>query len=202
MQIVRFGLGKSARLGWPAAVVLGAAALSAGMLFESVGSSSFVSRGQVASSQPGHLVGRAAVIDGDTVEIKGRRIRLHGIDAPESRQTCQDAKGHAWRCGAVAANALDQFIAVSRPLRCDLVDRDRFGRFVGNCTRADGADVAAWLVFNGHALDWPRYSKGAYAAQQKSARAEKAGIWSGTFETPWDWRARNRSASHSTSVTP
>src|SRR5687768_6525455 len=82
------------------------------------------------------LVGRAAVIDGDTIEIQGERIRLNGIDAPESKQLCKNEKGEPYRCGAMAARALDEFLAASRPTRCEFVERDRYGRFVGNCSRA------------------------------------------------------------------
>lgn len=136
------------------------------------------------------ITGRASVVDGDTIEISGERIRFNGIDAPESRQRCKDAVGAEYRCGKVAANALSAFLAASRPTRCRFVERDRYGRFVGDCYRADGKSVAAWMVRNGHALDWPKYSDGAYAADQARARSARAGMWQGEFEAPWEWRAR------------
>ncbi|WP_246804836.1 thermonuclease family protein [Mesorhizobium mediterraneum] len=140
---------------------------------------------------PSVMEGRASVIDGDTVEIKGKRIRFNGIDAPESRQYCSDAKGFEYPCGRRAAQALDKFLAASRPLRCSFVDRDRYGRLVGNCDRADGRSVQRWLVEQGLALDWPRYSNGAFAAEQVSAKAARRGVWQGRFDQPWDWRAAN-----------
>ncbi|PAQ09817.1 succinoglycan biosynthesis protein exoi [Mesorhizobium temperatum] len=139
----------------------------------------------------GPMKGRASVIDGDTVEIAGQRIRFNGIDAPESRQYCDDAKGFDYPCGRRAAQALDEFLAASRPLHCSFVDRDRYGRLVGNCNRADGRSVQKWLVEQGLALDWPRYSNGAFAAEQVSAKAAHRGVWQGRFDPPWDWRAAN-----------
>ncbi|MER9615594.1 thermonuclease family protein [Mesorhizobium sp. M0207] len=140
---------------------------------------------------PAPIAGVASVIDGDTIEIHGQRIRFNGIDAPESRQYCGDAKGVEYPCGRRAANALDTFLAASRPVHCSFVTWDRYGRFVGDCRRADAASVAGWMVEHGQALDWPRYSHGAYAAQQAKAEAAKVGIWAGTFQAPWDWRAEH-----------
>nr|WP_246684426.1 thermonuclease family protein [Mesorhizobium sp. M5C.F.Ca.ET.164.01.1.1] len=131
------------------------------------------------------------MIDGDTVEIAGQRIRFNGIDAPEGRQYCDDAKGFEYPCGRRAAAALDTFLAASRPLHCTFVDRDRYGRLVGDCERADGRGVQQWLVEQGLALDWPKYSSGIYASQQAAAKAAKRGIWAGTFQEPWDWRAEH-----------
>jgi endonuclease YncB( thermonuclease family) len=105
------------------------------------------------SPQP--LAGVAPVIDGDTIEIHGQRIRFNGIDAPESAQQCDDAKGFRYQCGAKAGAALDGFLAASRPVTCEFVAWDRYGRFVGDCRRADGTSVAAWMVEHGQALDWP-----------------------------------------------
>lgn len=137
------------------------------------------------------VTGVASVIDGDTIEIHGQRIRFNGIDAPESKQYCDDAKGFEYPCGRRSAEALDGFLAASKPLQCTFVTWDRYHRFVGECRRADGASVAAWLVEHGQALDWPRYSQGAYAAQQAKAQAAKVGLWVGNFEAPWDWRAEH-----------
>lgn len=138
------------------------------------------------------LVGRASVIDGDTIEIHGERIRFNGVDAPESSQLCKDGGGKDYRCGAKSADALATYLAASTPTKCEFVERDQYGRFVGDCSRADGSSVQRWLVNNGHAMDWPRYSRGAYAAEQKAAEAKKVGIWQGEFKPPWEWRAAQR----------
>lgn len=75
------------------------------------------------------VVGQASVIDGDTLEIHGTRIRLWGIDAPESSQLSRDEDSLPYGCGAEAANELDSFIA-GRPVSCEPVGRDVYGRTV------------------------------------------------------------------------
>src|SRR6516225_2766413 len=78
------------------------------------------------------LIGQASIIDGDTLEIHGTRIRLWGIDAPESSQLCRDEDSSQYRCGAQAANDLDAYIA-RRPVNCMPVNLDRYGRTVATC---------------------------------------------------------------------
>ncbi|KQM34589.1 nuclease [Rhizobium sp. Leaf68] len=129
------------------------------------------------------ITGRASVIDGDTIEINGVRIRFGGIDAPESRQICENAAGKAYRCGQASANALHAFLAKSRPTTCTATGSS-YDRVVGYCVRADGADVNVWMVRNGHAIDWPKYSGGRYAFEQAEAQAARAGIWAGAFDQP------------------
>ena len=131
------------------------------------------------------IVGVASVIDGDTIEIHGQRIRFWGIDAPESSQLCL-IQGKPWRCGQRAALALSDWIG-RRTVACNERGRDRYRRVVAVCTVA-GEDVAVWLVRLGWALDWPKYSKGKYAKQEDEAAAAKVGIWQGQFQMPWEWR--------------
>ncbi len=137
------------------------------------------------------LIGQASVIDGDTIEIHGARVRIFGIDAPESDQLCHDAHSRPDRCGQKASNALFDFID-RRPVECVEVDRDRYKRVVSGCT-VGGTDIADWLVRNGLALDWPQYSKGGDAATQAEAKREQRGIWAGSFKEPLTYRACRRS---------
>jgi endonuclease YncB( thermonuclease family) len=134
------------------------------------------------------VTGRASVIDGDTIEIHGERVRLFGIDAPESRQLCTVA-GEPYRCGQQAALALADHL-VKRTVRCQERDRDRYGWTVAVCFVGD-EDVQAWLVEPGSALPFRKYSL-SYVAEEDAARAAGRGIWRGTFEAPWEWRAARR----------
>ncbi len=150
---------------------------------------------EISQAQPGFeesVVGSPSVVDGDTIDIHGERIRFNGIDAPESSQLCLDEIGSKYRCGAVSANALADFLSTSLPVACTFVDRDRYGRFVGDCYLANGKSVQEWMVSSGHALDWPRYSGGKYATLQAEAKNDHRGVWKGDFQEPWNWRAENK----------
>ena len=134
------------------------------------------------------VTGRASVTDGDTLEIRDVDIRLHGIDAPESAQTCI-AGGQRWPCGRRSANALAAKIDRGT-VRCEGRDRDRYGRLIAVCY-AGGTDLNAWLVRNGWALAYRRYSRD-YVPEERQAQAEGAGIWRGEFVAPWEWRRGQR----------
>jgi endonuclease YncB( thermonuclease family) len=138
------------------------------------------------SAYSGDLAGQASIIDGDTLEIHGTRIRLWGIDAPESSQLCRGDDSVQYRCGAKAANGLDAFIA-SRPVSCLPISLDRYGRTVATCS-VGGADLGDWLVRNGLALDWPQYSKRKYESAQGDAEQAGRGMWAGSFVEPWLFR--------------
>jgi endonuclease YncB( thermonuclease family) len=147
------------------------------------------------------ITGQASVIDGDAIEIHGQRIRLWGIDAPESDQLCRDDDSNLYHCGQRAAAALATLLfAVRRPVTCSHMGQDRYERTVAVChLGSPGPDIGQWLVSNGRALDWPQYSKGRYEAAQKGAEEAGRGIWAGSFVEPWKYRAcRNTGSAIST----
>jgi endonuclease YncB( thermonuclease family) len=135
------------------------------------------------------IVGVASVIDGDTIDIHGTRIRLHGIDAPESQQECAAPDGKAWRCGQQAALALSEEIGRGL-VSCAPQGRDRYGRTIAVCSLG-GADLNRWLVLAGWAVAYRHYSQD-YVRDEEAAKAAKRGIWVGAFTMPWDWRAEKR----------
>lgn len=129
--------------------------------------------------------GRASVIDGDTIEIRGERIRLASVDAPESRQTCLDAKGRAWRCGQQAALALSDKIGRS-PIVCLSEGRDQYDRILGECS-VSNVSLSAWLVKNGWAVPYSDRVSRHYPAARR-AQGARRGIWAGIFQRPSGWR--------------
>jgi endonuclease YncB( thermonuclease family) len=129
------------------------------------------------------------VIDGDTMDVDGQRVRLWGVDAPEGKQSCT-RDGMAWLCGQEAGKALRELVS-GQDVTCREVDRDRYKRSVAVCS-AGGTEINAWLAREGWALDYRQYSKGAYAEAEKEAREAKRGLWAGTFDKPWDWRRKKR----------
>lgn len=143
-----------------------------------------------AQAEPA-LAGRASVIDGDTIDIRGTRVRLHGIDAPETGQPCTTRAGHQWRCGQQAALALDEHIG-SRPVRCERRDIDRYGRIVAECFLGEQS-LNRWMVRHGWAVAYRQYSLD-YVQDEDRARQEGRNIWSGRFDMPADHRRAPRAA--------
>ena len=105
------------------------------------------------------------MIDGDTIDIDGKRIRFHGIDAPEMKT--QD--------GVLAATALSRLIA-NRPVSCEDTGERTYKRIVAICS-VEGKDIAAEMVRLGWAWDWPKFSGGHYKPQELEAWQAKRGMW-------------------------
>lgn len=132
------------------------------------------------------IAGQASVIDGDTIEIHGQRIRLEGIDAPESGQRCIDLmSGVEIRCGQRAAFHLADMLG-RHTVTCIESGRDRYKRVLARCD-VGGRDVGAEMVRAGWAMAYTRYSR-EYEPQEAEARAVGVGIWATEFVAPWDWR--------------
>ena len=136
------------------------------------------------------LAGKASVHDGDTVTLHGTSIRLNGIDAPEAEQLCRGDDSLPYPCGQIATKALSEFLA-GRDLNCVDLDDRSFARTIAVCSLGN-TDIADWMVRNGYALDWPKYSKGGYAAAQAEAKLNGRGMWAGSFVEPWKYRACKR----------
>lgn len=134
------------------------------------------------------VVGEARVIDGDTIEVAGERIRLHGIDAPEARQTCVIA-GQRWRCGESATLALEHEVE-GHSVTCRGKKRDRYGRIIAVCYAGEN-DLNALMVRDGWALAYRRYAKD-YVTEETEAQNAFRGMWRGQFVPPWKWRRNIR----------
>jgi endonuclease YncB( thermonuclease family) len=182
------------------------------------------------------IIGVPRVVDGDTLEVSGTRIRLYGVDAPESKQLCTHRNGQEYACGApllptppgqatgtstgscyhvlhasglccgapvpdpvitfvhvpsgscalsstghaAFAGACHAGIESKRALqqrigqgavRCEVKNRDQYGRTVAVCFRGSD-DVNAWMAANGEAVAYSEYSKD-YTTLEKGARADR-----------------------------
>jgi len=132
------------------------------------------------------LTGRANVIDGDTLDIHGERIRILDIDAPEFTQLCRLHASNNWKCGMHVALALYNWIG-TRIVTCESDRLDRYKRHLARCA-VDDQDVATWLAENGWAVPYRDCKCEVVRAAADRAKAARLGIWAGEFELPWDWR--------------
>ena len=142
--------------------------------------------------------GKAGVVDGDTIVVDGKKVRLEGIDAPEAGQRCTHKNGRTWRCGLAATKLVIRAIG-EREVTCSIVGRDRYNRRLGQCwileRRPSGkwaaSDLNAHLIKKGLALAYQKYSV-RFAALEELAREDRTNMWSGKFNAPWDHRAERR----------
>ena len=132
------------------------------------------------------LIGPALVIDGDTIEIAGRRIRLEGIDAPETHQMCQTAHGEPWPAGRIAATYLERTVR-AHLVNCHTMGEDGYGRILARCS-ANGRDINAAMIRTGMAWAFRKYSK-IYIEDEAIARRAGAGVWAAHCRTAWEYRA-------------
>jgi endonuclease YncB( thermonuclease family) len=136
------------------------------------------------------IVGVPRIVDGDTVQIGTSKIRLEGIDSPETDQLCLDHEGKRWTCGIEARDRLIQKAGSGKIWTCHTNSVDRYGRALASC-EVEGLNINRWLVQTGWALSFVRYSH-KYDSDERAARDAKAGLWSGAFIAPWDWRSRTK----------
>ena len=140
------------------------------------------------------IIGKANVTDGDTIKINDQKIRLFGIDAPETKQFCKEVYlsflifnfKRDYKCGEKSTNALKKKIK-DKKIRCLIQDKkDRYRRNIGICYLKK-QDINSWLVKNGYAIAYRKYSK-KYIIDEQYAEDNKLGIWQGTFMEPEKWR--------------
>ncbi len=140
-----------------------------------------------ADDRPASLTGPAKVLDGRTLDVRGRAVRIAGIDVPEPEQTCRWS-GRTIPCGAIAGDALRDLIT-GATVDCRIIGGT--GELLIGLCAADGFDIGGNMVHTGWALagaDAPQR----YRRTETEAQAAGRGLWRGEFVTPADWRAGKR----------
>ena len=139
------------------------------------------------------ISGIPVITDGDTIKIFDKRIRFHGIDAPEKKQLCKKpflnimifTFHEDYSCGQKSTEALIKKIN-NQKITCKISDVDYFKRLIGECYKRK-TNLNSWMVSNGYAVAFRKYSK-KYVSEEILAKQEKKGMWQGKFEMPWDYR--------------
>lgn len=125
------------------------------------------------------------ISDGDTIQVmhngKAEKIRLAGIDCPESKQPFGQA-----------AKKFTLSLAAQKIVTVKVETADRYGRTVGEVILPDGRSLNRELVHAGYAWWYRKYSKDtSLKALESDARANHLGLWADPNPVaPWDWRHR------------
>ena len=156
----------------------------------------FISFNHSKSQEIVNLVGIAEVIDGDTIRIDKKKIRLFGIDAPEQKQFCKKiflsissiSFKKNYPCGQISTNFLKKKID-NKMISCKSIGIDRYKRHIAECFKGK-KNINIFMVQNGQAVAYRKYSP-KFISYENNAKKEKLGLWSGTFEMPWVYRKKN-----------
>ena len=141
------------------------------------------------------ISGKAKIIDGDTLKINNKKIRFSGIDAPESyffgkKQSCVFNNVEI-QCGKLSKDKLIEKIG-NQIVNCKIEkNKDKYSRLIGECFLKNES-LSVFMVKNGYAFDYPKYSKGKFRKYQTFAKKFSLGLRQMQFEYPWIWRKKNR----------
>lgn len=162
---------------------------------------------QVATSQPAssqsqyfrvksHLQfnktfsGKTSVIDGDSINVGGKEVRLFGLDAPEYKQNCFDEKNQEYACGLMSRAFLLE-LAHKKQVKCIYAEKDKYDRFLSKCFVGE-ISINEELVKNGMAVIYNfTESDEKMDALEEAAKKQKLGIWRGAFQMPKEYRKAN-----------
>ena len=127
------------------------------------------------SSEQDIATGEATIIDGDTIIIKGEKIRFAGIDTPERNKI-----GHIFSKKKLQQKLSNEIVSCIREPNLDPWGRTVAECFIGN------ESISSYMVKNGYACDYVKYSKKKYAKEQEYAKSKKLGIWNMNFDHSWE----------------
>jgi len=131
------------------------------------------------SSETNIAKGKASIIDGDTIAINNEKIRFGGIDTPERKET-----GHEFSKQKLKEKISNNIVTCVREK-----NKDWWGRTVAECF-INGESISSFMVKNGYACDYVKYSKKKYAKEQEYAKVNKLGIWKMKFNPAWEKKCK------------
>jgi len=140
-----------------------------------------------ANAPKQEITGAARPLSGDLITIAGTRVRLAGIAAPMTGQTCRNRYGHEYDCFQISVQVLTSLIA-DRDASCTVESTDRTGQKVALC-RVEGVDLGTAMVARGWAFAYHSLSPD-YAAAEAYAQSRRLGMWAGQVEKPWQFESR------------
>ena len=126
------------------------------------------------------------VVDGDTIVLNGEKIRFTGIDTPELKQTCLQGDQEV-ACGMSAKKLLVEKIGNNTP-ECISEGKDKYKRTLAECF-VNNESLSKFLVRSGYAFAYRKYST-KFIKDEDYAKANKLGMWTMTFQYPWDFRKK------------
>ena len=131
------------------------------------------------------------VVDGDSLEIGKKRVRLLEIDAPEYKQYCFDKHKQKYDCGKLSRRFLDDMLKRNGyKLKCHSRETDRYGRDLAECY-VGGKNLNLEMIKAGWAVTY-RTENPLYLSAEEQAKKGKKGVWQGKLMRPEYYRRLHR----------